>query len=714
MTQSGSFARLRRRFGTPRPEGSLPFRATVLAAILVAATAVLREVGAGPRLWMVVWLGIPAGFVWSHRRRFERNLWLKALLALAVLVAFANFLRIVSEIAVSGAAQLQLPLAELFVWVQFLHSLDVPSRRDLLFSLSSSAALMIVAAVLAMSMQFGVFLAVWGVAALASLGLAYRSRLAETPGLDRVVEDENGQRDVAARTAVLSFGRSTALAAVVVACAATFVFALLPRTQATTAFSFPAALRDMVRLPGGGLANPTLGGGGESGRGPTQAELEGRAAFGYFGFATEMDTALRGRPDDTLVMRVRSSEAAFWRGQTFDTWDGRRWTVTRDRPDVLAGRDEVIDVPLGPYDTSYGTRRLVQTYHVEVPGPNIIFAAYAPERLYFPDNAVFQLPDGSLRAGVELGTDAVYTVVSTRHDVTVEMLRASDSLPLGIGAAGEELYTRLPEIPARVRDLAADVTATAPTTYDKVMALQRWLAENTTYSLDIPPLPEGADTVDHFLFVEKRGFCEQIGSSLVVMLRSLGIPARLTVGYLPGDRNPFSGMFEVRARDAHAWAEVWFPGVGWQGFDPTAEVPLAGEGPGLAGTDLVAWAGAAIPGLVRLLPGAAVLLAFVFVAWGARALVRDVRRRHGLRRSGWAAREIGRLERAGRRMGRIRGPTDTTPEFVADLGARTDLPAEEIERLSATLEAASFGPTPPSEAERERAEVIAATIGRQR
>ena len=103
------------------------------------------------------------------------------------------------------------------------------------------------------------------------------------------------------------------------------------------------------------------------------------------------------------------------------------------------------------------------------------------------------------------------------------------------------------------------------------------MGAHTKYTLDIPPLPRGEDAVDRFLFVDRRGFCEQIGTSLVVMLRSLGIPARLAVGYATGERNPFTGLYEVRAKDAHAWAEVYFPGVGWQAFDPTAHVPLAGD-----------------------------------------------------------------------------------------------------------------------------------------
>ena len=121
------------------------------------------------------------------------------------------------------------------------------------------------------------------------------------------------------------------------------------------------------------------------------------------------------------------------------------------------------------------------------------------------------------------------------------------------------------------------MTRNAPTTYDKVLALEGWMGAHTKYTLDIPPLPPGQDAVDRFLFVDRRGFCEQIGTSLVVMLRSLGIPARLAVGYATGERNPFTGLYEVRAKDAHTWAEVYFPGVGWQAFDPTAHVPLAGD-----------------------------------------------------------------------------------------------------------------------------------------
>ena len=79
--------------------------------------------------------------------------------------------------------------------------------------------------------------------------------------------------------------------------------------------------------------------------------------------------------------------------------------------------------------------------------------------------------------------------------------------------------------------------------------------------------------------MDKRGFCMEIASSLTVMLRSIGVPARLVTGFAPGEESLLGGEFTVRGKDAHAWVEVWFPGVGWQGFDPTASVPLGSTEP---------------------------------------------------------------------------------------------------------------------------------------
>ena len=107
------------------------------------------------------------------------------------------------------------------------------------------------------------------------------------------------------------------------------------------------------------------------------------------------------------------------------------------------------------------------------------------------------------------------------------------------------------------------------------------MGTHTRYTLDIPPLRPARTRSTQFLFGSRRGYCEQISTSLAVMLRTLGIPAREATGYVPGPYDPLTDLYDVQAQDAHAWVQVWFPGYGWQSFDPTAVVPLANPQPGL-------------------------------------------------------------------------------------------------------------------------------------
>ena len=122
----------------------------------------------------------------------------------------------------------------------------------------------------------------------------------------------------------------------------------------------------------------------------------------------------------------------------------------------------------------------------------------------------------------------------------------------------------------RVAALARQIVATAhaTTTYAEVTALEAWMGRHVRYSTDIPPLLPGQDAVDQFLFGSRVGYCEQISTSLAVMLRTLGVPAREAIGYVPGPFDPLSDLYEIQAKDAHAWVQVWFPGVGMAELRP--------------------------------------------------------------------------------------------------------------------------------------------------
>lgn len=118
------------------------------------------------------------------------------------------------------------------------------------------------------------------------------------------------------------------------------------------------------------------------------------------------------------------------------------------------------------------------------------------------------------------------------------------------------------------------------------------------YTLEPPPL--GGNRIDEFLFETRRGFCEHYASSFVFMMRAAGIPARVVVGYQGGEKSPLGSYWQVRQMDAHAWAEVWLPGRGWVGVDPTAAVAPERVEQGAQGLadDVAYWGGSGF-GLVR-------------------------------------------------------------------------------------------------------------------
>lgn len=667
-------------------------RVSVCIAVMAAAIAALREGGGSPALWLAVTVGLPVCFTVGYAVRRTRPLVLRtaqSLAAVAIMVVFVAGIQHVTDLAA-----LQVPLAHAFLWLLLLHALDTPNRHGLLVLLVASLVLVSLAGVLSISTAIAPWLLVWAFAALVSLVLAYRAELGELPSLGRAITPRLTSSVLAVPAALL----------VSVLLVGFGVFMLVPVAGTNRALTFPAQLPDDTPVrSNGALSNPSLGS-GDPGAPARSGTPSGRASFGYFGFSDRLDTSVRGRPDDTLVMRVRASSPDFWRGQTFDVWDGRVWRVSNDRPSLVRG-DTMIGIPRvpadGPTQSALDVDELVQTYYVKEAGPNTIFGAMQPSKVYFPERTIFQNDDGTLRAGVRLDPGTVYTVVSQRPLVTAAALR--QLRPEVVPPELRTRYATTPVTTARVRELAHRITAGAPTTYDKVLALERWLATHTEYSLDIPALPRGKDAVDQYLFVDRKGFCEQIGTSLVVMLRELGVPARLAVGYAPGERNPFTGLYEVKASDAHAWAEVYFPGIGWQGFDPTAEVPLAGDSQiDSAGTGALSYLSSRldIPG--ELLAGLSIVAGLVGLAFALRS-VRRRPRAIAISRS-WASQRLARLEALGTRRGRPRAPSETTPTFVRALGSLAPEYGSDLVRVGSVIDAAMFAAEPPDAAERAAAD----------
>lgn len=683
------------------PERFIAVRIAVAATVLISVLAIIAQGFVRTVPTVVALVGIPSGFVLSYHMRYSDALKLKAGLAVALVISVIAFFGELVSSFQDGLIDVQVPLAELFLWVQVIHSMHVPARRDLLFSLASSAAMMAITAALSISSTFGVFMMLWAIGLLTSLLLAYRSAVTDLPMM-------GGERD--SITGGVTKVATRAVITLIVCSIGTFL--LLPTARASRSLSFPADLpsASAVGTPGS-LSNPSIG----SGRAGTAGEdaFNPGASYGYFGFANQLDTSLRGRPDNTLVMRVRAPAPAFWRGQTFDVWDGVTWSVADDTSTTIGGQTP-IQVPLTVGDAPVPGDDFIQTFYLEQPGPNVVFGAYRISEVYFDARFLFQQPDGALRAGTELGNGAVYTVISQRPHVTKELLRASDPLKKGIPTSLEPFLQLPADVPQRVIDLAEEITAGETNTYDKILALEAWMADNTTYSLDIPPLPPGTDSVDQYLFETRQGFCEQIGSSLVVMLRSLGVPSRLAVGFVPGERNPLTGLYEVRASDAHSWAEVYFPGVGWQGFDPTAQVPLAGEfDPGAtAGSAMAAWVkehAGLVGRWLAISVGGILGIGFVGMLMSVTARIITENRRKASR--SWVERITEDLERVGSTYDRPRDRHETIREYVAAL---TDgpLPDQRLLTVGEIITGEAFGETPDADRRREADGLLSGISGR--
>ncbi len=413
----------------------------------------------------------------------------------------------------------------------------------------------------------------------------------------------------------------------------------------------------------------------------------------------ELDMTGRPRLSDRIVFTVTAPRGEFWRGETFDRWNGQKWTRSDPHLTMLNGTDDgVIAIPPDPDDEgAVAGASMRQTFRIETGFSNVVFAAPSPVSIE-TDRVLQGHSDGTATVDGGFGRGATYTVTSRRVLTTAEVLRAAASIPIPPTVLNQ--YAQPPSTTDRVLQLASEITTPAPTNYDKIRAIEAWLGSHVRYSLNAPLAPRNVDVVDDFLFRSRLGWCEQVASSLVVMARAVGIPARLATGFVPGSRDALTGQFTVRERDAHAWAEIYFPGIGWQPFDPTASVPLAGDASTSASLFQAARHHAVVLGLLAL--------ALIALGLGAPTIVARLRRRAARRQASWAGRRLARLERIGRRAGRARAPAETPREYAAALAVY--LQDERIRGVGDVLDADGFSPNGTSPSARAAADAVLSSL----
>ena len=334
-----------------------------------------------------------------------------------------------------------------------------------------------------------------------------------------------------------------------------------------------------------------------------------RVGFGVFfaksrdnvtmaGFSDGVELGGHGliKEDSTVVMRVqiadkyqgRRAPYIHWRGVAFDTYARGEWRRSKEAPDTARKID--YDGKNITHYLLYGDRRMrerelrrraerhvKQDIYLEPLGYDVLFGASMPLAFSFEarwNERARAAKNDEIRQAHSSGIK--YTVHSGLDAPSPEGLRAAE----GEIPADYEVYLRVPDaVPARVAELAREITAGASTPYDRAAALVEWL-QKLDYTLKLVEPPPGRDPVDFFLFDRRAGHCEYFSSALALMARSVGLPSRNVNGFLGGEWNEYDEYIAVRAGDAHSWVELYIPGHGWVTFDatPSANLDRLGRG----------------------------------------------------------------------------------------------------------------------------------------
>ncbi|HJS19294.1 MAG TPA: transglutaminase domain-containing protein, partial [Anaerolineales bacterium] len=260
----------------------------------------------------------------------------------------------------------------------------------------------------------------------------------------------------------------------------------------------------------------------------------------------------------------------YWRGRTYDYFSKGEWFTTGTE------REEYSPSTLNPFKVAI--QETAPARFIFNTGDSTFSLLYSPSQPVWISRAgiTFSLPTDtggdmiawhaypSLKSGETYQVEAVLV-----NPNTGQLREAGSEYPDWV----KNKYLQLPDnFSPRIEQLAEEITADAETPYDKTVAITQYLRTNIDYAATVPNPPRNRDTLEWILFEHKQGYCVYYASAEILMLRSLGIPARMAVGFAQGERE--GNNYTVRRLHAHAWPEVYFPGIGWVEFEPTGSQPL--------------------------------------------------------------------------------------------------------------------------------------------
>jgi transglutaminase-like putative cysteine protease len=505
----------------PRPAAAL-----VMGTAATATLAITRQISPVALVLAVLAIGVAALFR-ERPLAVQRNPWLlNAALGAIAAASIALWVR--------GALAL-VALAHFAVLTQALQLLDARPRRSEFLLVALALFQVVLAANLTDSLLFPPLLVVFAVTTVWTL-IVHTLRAEAIEAGEPAAAQRVLTRQLFAVTGVAS------LATVVIAVA---IFPLLPR------------VRSGAFLSGGFGGSIGLSG------------FSDRVELGDLGrIRLDPQMALRV---DTLEGVAPGAEDGYWRGIAFDHFDGRAWSVTPGRREIVPGSSE-IGLAVGNHPRG---ARLEQRIVREPVVSGVLFSAGKSLRLRGSLGRVERDVNGGLYAFPTAAERVSYQVTTAAELPAESALRADRSaVPRDHG----ERFLQLPPVAPEIQALAREIVGDLPTDAERVHALERYLRRNGRYT-DDPPAHGSADTspIESFLLQRTEGHCEYFATGMVMLARSLGIPARLVNGFAGGETNGILGFTELRQSDAHTWVEVHYQKAGWVRYDPTPpDLRLAG------------------------------------------------------------------------------------------------------------------------------------------
>ena len=292
-------------------------------------------------------------------------------------------------------------------------------------------------------------------------------------------------------------------------------------------------------------------------RGPNQTTA-------VVGFSDRVSLAEHGSqiyPNPEVVLRVEfpddvppEQRLLYWRGRSYDFFDGTSWWQSP--------RARSLAVQIPNYQRTWPRARLYPKIYAVITDLPVLFSLHPTLSV-----RAYSRMRSDMSATGDLSFDAVgppiYGISAPADAPSDEQLAAVAAVQLPTGAA----YLQLPETSPAIRALADSLTRAQPTQIGKARAIESYL-RSFRYTLELPRNARET-SLDFFLFRRRAGHCEYFSTAMVVLLRTIGIPARNVNGFLGGEWNDFGNYLTVDQNRAHSWVEVWFPEYGWVTFDPT-------------------------------------------------------------------------------------------------------------------------------------------------